>query len=218
LAKDRLTPLQRDLLRAFFEKERGFYLTGGAALAGFYVAHRATTDLDLFTLEDEAFERGRKSLEAAVTALKGTLTVKQHVPGFHRYLVQRGDEAVVVDLVRERVPQCYGEKIERDGIRIDPLDEILANKLTTVLSRAEARDLVDLLVLEQAGHRVEQALPAALAKDGGCTPAALAWVLSQIVIPPDAGLPGNVPGTVLRQYVEELVTRLRRAAAPGGRQ
>jgi hypothetical protein len=45
-----LTPLQRDLLDAFFARERRFFLTGGAALAGFYFGHRTTDDLDFFTL------------------------------------------------------------------------------------------------------------------------------------------------------------------------
>lgn len=39
---DKLTPLQRDLLAAFFAHERRFFLTGGAALAGFYLHHRST--------------------------------------------------------------------------------------------------------------------------------------------------------------------------------
>jgi hypothetical protein len=39
---DRLTSLQRDLLAAFFEREKRFFLTGGAALAGFYFGHRDT--------------------------------------------------------------------------------------------------------------------------------------------------------------------------------
>jgi len=62
---DRLTPLQRDLLLAFFERERGFFLTGGAALAGFYLHHRETTDLDFFTHDGEAFARGVFALRAA---------------------------------------------------------------------------------------------------------------------------------------------------------
>ncbi len=52
---DKLTPLQRALLVSFFEHERRFYLTGGAALAGFYLRHRRTTDLDLFTFDANAF-------------------------------------------------------------------------------------------------------------------------------------------------------------------
>ena len=46
-----LTELQELVLRAFFERERSFYLTGGAALAGYHLRHRETTDLDLFTLD-----------------------------------------------------------------------------------------------------------------------------------------------------------------------
>lgn len=215
---DKLTSLQRDLLQAFFRHERGFYLTGGAALAGFYLGHRETDDLDLFTGEEEAFERGRFALQGAADSLRASLAVRQEAPGFRRYVVSRGNEAVVVDLVWERVPPAYPEKGEHAGIRVDPAEEILINKLTTVLSRAEERDLVDLMCLEKAGYRVEPALPAALAKDGGCTPAALAWVLSQITIPDGAPLPGGVSAQQLRSFVDDLVKRLRRTAAPTGRE
>ena len=58
---DKLTPLQRDLLTAFFTHEQRFFLTGGAALAGFYLHHRPTLDLDLFTLDPEAFATGHAS-------------------------------------------------------------------------------------------------------------------------------------------------------------
>lgn len=48
-AHSKLTDLQREVLDAFFQRERGFFLTGGAALAGFHLGHRTTDDLDLFT-------------------------------------------------------------------------------------------------------------------------------------------------------------------------
>lgn len=54
-----LSALQREVLEAFFRRERGFVLTGGAALAGFHLGHRTTDDLDLFTRDADAFERGR---------------------------------------------------------------------------------------------------------------------------------------------------------------
>ena len=40
----RLRPLQHDLLEGFFAREQRFFLTGGAALAGFYLGHRETED------------------------------------------------------------------------------------------------------------------------------------------------------------------------------
>jgi hypothetical protein len=48
-----LDPLQQDFLREFFAQQSHFYLTGGAALVGFYLGHRKTHALDLFTLENE---------------------------------------------------------------------------------------------------------------------------------------------------------------------
>jgi hypothetical protein len=211
---DKLTPLQRELLAAFFSHERGFFLTGGAALAGFYLHHRETDDLDLFTHESQAFERGGHALRAASDDVRGQLAITQDSPGFRRYMVSRGQEAVVVDLVWERVPSAFPEKPERAGVRIDPIEEILVNKLTTALSRAEERDVVDLLFLERAGYRAEQGLAAALAKDGGCTPAALAWVMSQMTVADEAELPGGVKGPELRDFLADLMKRLLRAAAP----
>jgi hypothetical protein len=91
---------------------------------------------------------------------------------------------------------------------------ILANKLTTIVGRAEERDLVDLLFLERAGFRVEDGLDAALAKDGGCTPATLAWILSELTIPDGIELPGKVEPAELRWFVANLIRRLRAAALP----
>jgi hypothetical protein len=209
-----LTALQRDVLAAFFQRERGFFLTGGAALVGFHLHHRDTTDLDLFTVDSSAFERGAHVIADLSAALGMGLAVRQDAPGFRRYAITRGDDALVVDLVLERAVQAYPEKPERDGVRVDPPQEILANKLTTIVGRTEERDLVDVLFLERAGYKVEDALGAALAKDGGCTPATLAWLLSQIEIADSVRLPGGVTPSELRAFVKDLVVRLLRAAAP----
>ena len=44
----KLTSLQLRILNAFFDGEDRFFLTGGAALSGFYLEHRETHDLDLY--------------------------------------------------------------------------------------------------------------------------------------------------------------------------
>lgn len=213
-SRSKLTRLQVDLLDAFFRREQGFFLTGGAALAGYHLGHRRTDDLDLFALEKDAFERGRFALADAADELGATLEVRQAAPGFQRVFVARGDEGVVVDLVWERVPQLSVEKLQVEGVRLDPPEEILVNKLTTVASRCEVRDLVDLMLLERSGLEIEAFLAEALRKDGGCTAATLAWALSQITIPEGAEVPGEVSAAELRDYVGELMGRLRRAALP----
>ncbi|HYO16470.1 MAG TPA: hypothetical protein VE685_25010, partial [Thermoanaerobaculia bacterium] len=43
---------------------------------------------------------------------------------------------VVVDLVRDLAPQLFPDKPLIGGIRIDPPEEILANKLCALLTRA----------------------------------------------------------------------------------
>lgn len=210
----KLTAFQREVLDAFFQRERGFFLTGGAALAGFHLGHRTTEDLDLFTLQQAAFERSRFVLADVAAAVGAVLEVRQDAPGFKRVVLRRRDEGLVVDLVKDVSSQLHSEKLERDHIVVDPADEILANKLTAIVGRAEERDLIDVMLLERAGYPVEAALPAALAKDGGCTPATLAWLLSEVKIPDGIELPAGVPPAELRAYVAELIRRLLVLAAP----
>jgi hypothetical protein len=134
--------------------------------------------------------------------------------GFWEFLLGRWKRLGLVDLVRDRAPQIYAEKLDRDGVLVDLPAEILANKLCTLLSRGKVRDLVDVLFLERSGLRVEDALVPASSKDGGLTPAQLAWVLSQITVGSDARIPAGVTPVELRAFLEDLVSRLTRLAYP----
>jgi predicted nucleotidyltransferase component of viral defense system len=209
-----LSAFQREVLARLFESERDFFLTGGAALVGYYLHHRLTDDLDLFTASEEAFARGPYVLADVAHALGARVEVRQESPSFRRSAVIRADDFVVVDMVLDRVPQLHAQKREIDHVRVDPPDEILANKLTALVGRMEERDLVDVLFLERTGYRVEDALAAALDKDGGCTPATLAWLLSEIRIPDDAALPAGIAPEELRAFIDDLVVRMRRVALP----
>lgn len=212
--KGRLSPLQKEVLEAFFERQDGFILTGGGALAGYHLGHRSTQDLDLFTRSDLVEEGERTLLEVAadIGAEVEPLTTS---PSFRRRLVRRGVEAVVVDLVQDRTPRGAEEPQIHGKVAVDPPGEILANKLCTLLSRAELRDLVDVMALEAAGHDLEQALALAMRKDSGLSPAQLAWVLSQIRIGPDAEIPGEFSGSAVQAYLEALQDRLTGMAFPG---
>ena len=214
MANPKLNALQEDFLNAFFGREDRFFLTGGAALVGFYLGHRETHDLDLFTVED-ALNDGAAAVAEITRQLGATLESLQTSPDFRRMLLRRREEAIVIDLVREYVPQAVPEKPLINGIRVDPPQEILANKLCALLSRSEIRDLVDVRALELAGYPIEDALPMAGAKDTGLTPAQLAWVLSQIEMGDDLIPPGGVSVEELRTYLAEMITRLTRLAFPG---
>ena len=213
MAKVELNDLQMDFLRAFFSRENSYFLTGGAALVGFYFGHRETNDLDLFTLDDSV-ESGFAILNDVARQLGSNVEPIQTSPDFRRVLVTRGDEAIIVDLVREYVFQITPEKDEINGIRIDSPKEILANKLCALLSRSEIRDLVDVMVLEKAGFDLEVAIEAAAKKDAGLSPAQLAWVLHQIEFGADLTPPGDVPVAELRLYLDGLIERLQKLALP----
>lgn len=213
MADSKLTDLQQEFLTAFFAREDRFFLTGGAALAGFHLGHRETHDLDLFTLSD-ALDEGAALIAELARQEGATVESIQTFPDFRRLLYRRETAAVVIDLVRDRVVQRSPEKSIVNGIRVDPPEEILANKLCALLSRSEIRDLVDVRALEIAGYRVEDALPAAKLKDGGVTPAQLGWLLNQIELGDDLVPPGGVSLTELRSYLADLTARLARLAFP----
>jgi predicted nucleotidyltransferase component of viral defense system len=208
-----LDNFQQEILVEFFARQRGFYLTGGAALAGFHLGHRTTLDLDLFTNEDLMDEGEQALLETARDLDVGVERLRTS-SDFRRFLLTRGSESLVVDLVRELAPQIDDEKIEIRGIPVDSTREIMANKLCTLLSRAELRDLVDVRALEDEGLSVEEHLPLAAEKDAGLTAGQLAWVLSQIEIGDDASPPGGVSALELRSFVEDLILRLTAMAYP----
>lgn len=211
MGDSRLTALQAELLEAFFRREQRFYLTGGAALAGFHLAHRETHDLDLFTREAAVLE-GAAALREAARELGAVCEDLRSAPEFRRLLVKRGSESVVVDLVVERVEQVRPEKLRFGLVRVDPAEEIFANKLCALLGRCESRDLVDLRALEARGLSLADGLAAGARKDGGLTAAQLAWVLSGWSIPEGPSL--GVPAGELRAYHADLVARLSRLAHP----
>lgn len=209
-----LTELQSEILRRFFARREDFFLTGGAALVGFYLGHRETHDLDLFT-EGTPLDEGERTLREIAFELALEVESVRRDPAFHRLLVRRRQDAesLIVDLVKDEIPQLAAKRIVR-GIRIDSAEEILANKMCTLLSRVEVRDLIDVMALEQSGLDPVSALPSASRKDAGVTPSQLAWVLSSFPIPESKALPGDVSPDALRTFRDDLIRRLAAAAFP----
>lgn len=182
----RLTALQKRLLVVLAELSPPWTLTGGAALAGFHLGHRDTRDLDLFF-------RGRqelplellRELERLVDAEGLAYERLSRGPAFTRYRVDGAGERVVVDLVAEPVAALEpAERLEVDdprgpvAIAVDSAHEILVNKLNTLVSRTELRDLVDVGELLRAGGDLDRAIVDAAKKDGGFSPLVLADCLA----------------------------------------
>lgn len=210
---NKLTPLQREFLYAFFALDSRFFLTGGAALVGFVTGHRTTYDLDLFTTDDILSE-GDAALRRAAANVGATTANVQTSPDFLRRLVTRDAESVVVDLVRDRAPQSTHGKVCIDSISMDSPAEILANKLCALLSRTEMRDLVDVKVLLETGLDLGQAVDLASRKDGGFSPATLGYVLHSFPVTPESRIPGGIDAPELTRFRDKIANDLAILAIP----
>jgi hypothetical protein len=199
-------------LEAFFAREHRMFLTGGGALAGFYFGHRDTEDLDLFAAPGLDLAEPARALDDAAAACGAAATPMQVYADFRRAMVRRGDEECIVDLVIDRAPMIDSEKASFGAIRVDTLREIAANKICTLMSRSEIKDVVDLEALVEAGADLEGALTDAQKKEAGADPATLAWILSELSIGAEAILPGGIAPARLLAFRDALVPRLRAIA------
>ncbi len=209
------TPLKRDFLRAWFAEDQRFFLTGGSALGLFHLHHRLSYDLDLFTRQEIDGRELQNQVRRIATQIGAAAQTLRSAPDFHRFRLTRGEERELLDLVVDRAPQLDQEKRIIDGIRVDTLREMIANKLTTLLSRTELKDVVDLYFLEQDGHDLLAALPDARSKDGGWDPALVSMLLDGLhptELPP--WLLRSASREELRAFIERLRLALAREALP----
>jgi hypothetical protein len=181
-----LTAFERAFLERFFRSVEGFCLTGGVGLAE-VLRHRRSLDLDLFTTSDESFRAASVSLRPRVRERGGRAEVVVDAPAFRRLvLTDAGGEVLRVDLVRDRSPRT-GPSPRREGdLVLDSLEEILANKICAILTLGAMED--------------------AMRKDGGLTPSALAWAVSQV---PLDRLPENLLAPLSLEALREFADRLR---------
>jgi nucleotidyltransferase AbiEii toxin of type IV toxin-antitoxin system len=211
-----LGEFERAFLVRLFDSVSAIYLSGGSAL-GLHLGHRRSLDLDLFTSNGAAFAAARASLPVIAAALDARVEILADGPAFRRVLLSGpAGQTLRVDLVHDTAERSGGPPVESQGLRLDPLREILTNKICAILGRSEPRDLVDLFFLDRAGFRVVNALDDARRKDAGLTPAQLAWAISQVPLDrlPD-GLLVPVSLEELRDFRARLVETLERLSFPG---
>jgi hypothetical protein len=216
---DKLTTLQRRILRVLAEVTPRWTLTGGGALAGVHLGHRETRDLDLFWRNRA--ELGTLVAEAVSVLRADGLDAEmlRTAPAFGELRVSDGADSCIVDLVAEPfAPIGPPEQavIEGTVIAVDSKHELLASKLATLLERSEIRDLVDVKALVDAGGDLNAALGDAPKKDAGFSPLTLAWVLKGYDARPAAkALAWSDTRTrELLSFREWLIDRLTAGAVP----
>jgi hypothetical protein len=199
-----------DFVRACQERIPS-HLGGGAALAGAYLGHRMTGDVDLFVHDAEGMRDLVGFLPGAAAGTGIKITLLRDVGHLVRArLHDREGNSVDVDVVHEPVADIAAPPPPIEEIVVESLADLRANKLTCILSRSEPRDLVDLYFLDQAGFPPEQDLDIALRKDAGVDPAVLAWLLAQFPTQPLPAMLVPLSSDQLQTFRDELAEKMRR--------
>lgn len=143
-----LYALQDRVLHLIFAEETEFYLTGGTCLHRFYFEKRYSDDLDCFTSANNQFHEDVRLLIDRFGAESLHFEILADTRDFVRLSVQ---DALRIDLVNDRVYR-YGRSLRNaDGIVLDNLENIAANKICALLGRDEPKDVFDLYTMYSAG-------------------------------------------------------------------
>lgn len=142
-----LYTLQDKVLSAIFAAETSFYLTGGTCLHRFYTQQRRhSDDLDLFSNDNALFRDDVRIAQDFLYKKKISFEILVDTRDFVRLLV---DSTLQVDLVNDRVYRYGPSRLTEQGIALDNIQNICANKICAVLGRDEPKDVFDLYIILQ---------------------------------------------------------------------
>lgn len=125
-----------------------FYLSGGTALAEFYIKHRESQDLDFFTDKDFPLALVTGFIEEIKRKMAFEKVVFESL--YDRqifYLTKKGKE-LRVEFTKYPFKRL-GELKIFNNIRVDDKLDIAVNKLFAIFDRNEPKDFVDLYFLLQ---------------------------------------------------------------------
>lgn len=148
MGKTILTPKQSKFLEFIGSENqitKRFYLTGGTALAEFYLHHRFSEDIDLFTEEKEVHF---PSIDAFLKKNSKKLQIKRfertQFLGLISYHLEYEDESKLkVDFNYYPFPRIE-KGLKFNNLNIDSLIDIATNKVHTLFMKPRTRDYIDL--------------------------------------------------------------------------
>lgn len=121
------------------------YLTGGTALGRFYLNHRYSDDIDLFANDDDAFKERINKIRSVLDSGFKVQTDKIILyDQFIRIWIEENNCELKLEFVND-VAARWGETIMFNNIPMDNPGNILANKLTAMVSRDEPKDVFDIV-------------------------------------------------------------------------
>ncbi len=179
-----LTEGQRSVLsllgRSALRQE--FFLTGGTALSAFYLHHRYSDDLDLFTESPLAVPRVPSVMEKVAADLGAAIQFRRMTGSFLEcFLTLPSGELLEMDFAQD-TPFRFGPRrlVEVLGIEVDNLLDISTNKLSALYDRSEPKDFVDVYVIHREVLPFPELVDTARQKHVGLDPYWLAQACARV--------------------------------------
>jgi len=164
---DVLNKPQKDFLELFKQNNflvKKFYLTGGTALAAFYLYHRYSEDIDFFSEEEvdllpiDAFLKNIKN-RLGISAIDSQQSYNRNL-----FFLHLKNQVLKVEFTY--FPFSRIERgIKEGGIEIESLLDIAVNKLFSIYQRTHARDYIDLyFICRERGFAISDLIKKAKVK------------------------------------------------------
>ncbi|MEK7132564.1 MAG: nucleotidyl transferase AbiEii/AbiGii toxin family protein [Patescibacteria group bacterium] len=120
-----------------------FYLSGGTALAEFYLRHRLSEDLDFFS-EEEFEPEGVSAVLKKIRDAAGIISVR-YEQSFNRnlFFLELEKDEIKTEFTYFPFPRIEQKK-KMGNLCIDSLIDIAVNKIFTIYQKPRSRDFIDL--------------------------------------------------------------------------
>ncbi len=163
-----LTPLQKRFLEIFaaLPDQGQFYLAGGTALSEYYLGHRLSYDLDIFTGTDGLVQPTSFQIEKVCLEHNLPIKIMRRFATFVEFLVGDEQNGFRVDLALDSPFRLEPTLLSETGVQVNNYTDLRADKLLAYFGRSEPRDAIDVYFILQ-NESVEVLMEQAAQKDTG---------------------------------------------------
>ncbi|TSC92282.1 MAG: hypothetical protein CEN89_771 [Candidatus Berkelbacteria bacterium Licking1014_7] len=119
-----------------------FYWTGGTALAFFYLKHRLSYDIDLFSNKQFEYTVVKKLVDKIAKATKINKIEEKKIHDRWEFLISN-DQNIRIDFVFYDHKQINPRK-QWQGVWVDSLEDMAANKTLALIDRHDPKDAFDI--------------------------------------------------------------------------
>ena len=156
-----INSIQEEILKNFSKLADSdqFYLTGGTALANFYLKHRQSNDLDFFTSIDEIIGTFSLRLEHHLKLSGLSCERRKGLHSFVELIATSKTQKTMIHLARDSAfrfePTQHFPGFP--GLKVDSLKDLVSNKLLALFGRATLRDFIDIyfILLDEKSSKHE---------------------------------------------------------------